>query len=543
MLDKNGFPLQFPASAFAAFPGLAPGMPGDPRAHVWQHPMTATTTQPNNTSQSNGNQGFAPPINSIESSAMLGLPPNAHSISPNYLNALHHSPTASLRLSAAAAVSGHQEYLNAAAQRLGELQASAGLVDPLHFDASRFAAASRVTRKRALSASPYSEMDLANLIRNSPLNGSASSSGSYGHLSPGTMSPALGFHAANAHLQQLQAHLLRSASSPYLPTSSFLHSSAAALHSPYFPLFTSASSVPTTTTTTSSPSNALANPKMTPEHSSNVVSSTMEDDDSSDTSPRERIKGSKTSSLRVPPSNASTGDKDDVKEEPDFVETHCHWRGCDQEFGTQDDLVKHLNNDHIGTNKKLFICQWQTCSRAEKPFKAQYMLVVHMRRHTGEKPHRCTFESCSKAYSRLENLKTHLRSHTGEKPYVCEFPGCAKAFSNASDRAKHQNRTHSNEKPYACKALGCTKRYTDPSSLRKHVKTVHGADFYASKRHKGESHEDGSSHNPDGDSSGKSRAKHSNQATGQSGIKLENSPLSLSPADVRLPNSNPISHD
>ena len=46
------------------------------------------------------------------------------------------------------------------------------------------------------------------------------------------------------------------------------------------------------------------------------------------------------------------------------------------------------------------------------------------------------------------------------------------------------------QKPYACKAPGCTKRYTDPSSLRKHVKTVHGAEFYASKRHKGEPHFD-----------------------------------------------------
>ena len=45
------------------------------------------------------------------------------------------------------------------------------------------------------------------------------------------------------------------------------------------------------------------------------------------------------------------------------------------------------------------------------------------------------------------------------------------------------------QKPYACKAPGCTKRYTDPSSLRKHVKTVHGADFYASKRHKGDQNE------------------------------------------------------
>ena len=30
----------------------------------------------------------------------------------------------------------------------------------------------------------------------------------------------------------------------------------------------------------------------------------------------------------------------DVKEEPDFIETHCHWIGCDRDFGTQDQLVK-----------------------------------------------------------------------------------------------------------------------------------------------------------------------------------------------------------
>ena len=29
-----------------------------------------------------------------------------------------------------------------------------------------------------------------------------------------------------------------------------------------------------------------------------------------------------------------------IKDEPDFVETHCHWTNCDREFDTQDQLVK-----------------------------------------------------------------------------------------------------------------------------------------------------------------------------------------------------------
>lgn len=84
-------------------------------------------------------------------------------------------------------------------------------------------------------------------------------------------------------------------------------------------------------------------------------------------------------------------DSTDPKDEPgDFIETNCHWRDCSLEFNTQDELVKHINNDHIHANKKSFVCRWEDCSREEKPFKAQYMLVVHMRRHTGEKPHKCT---------------------------------------------------------------------------------------------------------------------------------------------------------
>ncbi|XP_008295494.1 zinc finger protein GLI2-like [Stegastes partitus] len=197
----------------------------------------------------------------------------------------------------------------------------------------------------------------------------------------------------------------------------------------------------------------------------------------------ERLCSGSVQNRRGPSELKDEADRDECKQEAEAVyETNCHWESCSKEFDSQEQLVHHINNDHIHGEKKEFVCRWDSCSREQKPFKAQYMLVVHMRRHTGEKPHKCTFEGCSKAYSRLENLKTHLRSHTGEKPYVCEHEGCNKAFSNASDRAKHQNRTHSNEKPYVCKIPGCTKRYTDPSSLRKHVKTVHGPEAHVTKK-------------------------------------------------------------
>ncbi|KAG7266493.1 hypothetical protein CRUP_017821 [Coryphaenoides rupestris] len=319
----------------------------------------------------------------------------------------------------------------------------------------------RLSRKRALSISPLSDasIDLQTMIRTSPnslvayINNSRSSSAassSYGHLSVGGISPSFSFpHPINPMAYQQLLSQQRGLS--------------AFGHTP--PLLQPDPAVSST-----------VNPMITK---------------------RSKVKTEAEGSLPISPSSQEPCggildlneelDKDESKQEPEAIyETNCHWEGCDKEYDTQDQLVHHINNDHIHGEKKEFVCRWDECSREQKPFKAQYMLVVHMRRHTGEKPHKCTFEGCAKAYSRLENLKTHLRSHTGEKPYVCEHESCNKAFSNASDRAKHQNRTHSNEKPYVCKIPGCTKRYTDPSSLRKHVKTVHGPEAHVTKKQRGD---------------------------------------------------------
>ncbi|XP_061128357.1 zinc finger protein GLI2-like [Syngnathus typhle] len=340
----------------------------------------------------------------------------------------------------------------------------------------------RLSRKRTLSISPLSDasVNLQTMIRTSPsslvayINNSRSgsvASSSYGHLSVGGLSPSLAFPhpispVAYQHLLALghTPPLLQPAaaypgcqpglgfSSPSVP----VHADDLASQNPCGESVTSCTVDPVITKRS----------KVKPESKPNKTSVPTQNHES-------------ISELKV--------DHDDCKAKPEApCESNCHWEGCSTEYQTQEQLVHHINNDHIHGEKKEFVCRWDECSRDQKPFKAQYMLVVHMRRHTGEKPHKCTFEGCSKAYSRLENLKTHLRSHTGEKPYMCEREGCNKAFSNASDRAKHQNRTHSNEKPYVCKMAGCVKRYTDPSSLRKHVKTVHGPEAHVTKRQRGD---------------------------------------------------------
>ncbi|XP_051542002.1 zinc finger protein GLIS3 isoform X2 [Myxocyprinus asiaticus] len=177
-------------------------------------------------------------------------------------------------------------------------------------------------------------------------------------------------------------------------------------------------------------------------------------------------------SIKVLPSTLCPMLEEDEGEADDFNSGHCcRWLDCATVYGQRDELVKHIEKIHIDQHKgEDFTCFWAGCPRKHKPFNARYKLLIHMRVHSGEKPNKCSFEGCLKAFSRLENLKIHLRSHTGEKPYVCQHPNCQKAFSNSSDRAKHQ-RTHVDTKPYACQIQGCTKRYTDPSSLRKHVKS------------------------------------------------------------------------
>ncbi|XP_027002352.2 zinc finger protein ZXDC isoform X1 [Tachysurus fulvidraco] len=145
----------------------------------------------------------------------------------------------------------------------------------------------------------------------------------------------------------------------------------------------------------------------------------------------------------------------------------CTMEGCGWSFTTSYKLKRHLqSHDKV----RPYECEYENCGRR---FTTVYNLKAHARAHEQEDAFAC--ELCGERFRSATRLANHQRTHfEPERPHKCEFPGCEKAFITFSALFSH-NRTHFREtSQFTCTYPGCDKRYDKACRLKIHLRSHTG---------------------------------------------------------------------
>ncbi|KAH8292533.1 hypothetical protein KR054_011586 [Drosophila jambulina] len=76
------------------------------------------------------------------------------------------------------------------------------------------------------------------------------------------------------------------------------------------------------------------------------------------------------------------------------------------------------------------------------------------RRHIKQKGEQFTCSNCSRTFNHSWLLVAHMRVHTGERPFVCPEQGCQKSFSDRSNLRTHQRSMRHHNWEHQCGQCG-----------------------------------------------------------------------------------------
>ncbi|KAK3556950.1 hypothetical protein QTP70_022293 [Hemibagrus guttatus] len=136
---------------------------------------------------------------------------------------------------------------------------------------------------------------------------------------------------------------------------------------------------------------------------------------------------------------------------------------CGERFRSATRLANH-HRTHFEPERP-HKCEFPGCEKAFITFSA---LFSHNRTHFRETSQfTCTYPGCDKRYDKACRLKIHLRSHTGERPFVCDSESCGWTFTSMSKLLRHK-RKHDDDRRFTCPEEGCGKSFTRAEHLKGH---------------------------------------------------------------------------